>query len=171
MTGATRYVSVFDSMVLVIGADEGPNTIRTRKRVARRLMKRRGPGDRAGNLRVARSARLRRPLRSVVPENGTDQNRKRPCHTLPRYRCSVSGLAGFTFPGRQGHVNHTSAGRVVRFDLCEEVEWLDGYLGPLPMRVEFFFGVAWRLIRDPGMKPSSFMALSNKTGRVADSFG
>jgi hypothetical protein len=29
----------------------------------------------------------------------------RPCHTHPRYRCSLSGLAGFTFPGRQGHIS------------------------------------------------------------------
>lgn len=28
----------------------------------------------------------------------------RPCHTLPRYRCSLSGLAGFTLRSRQGHV-------------------------------------------------------------------
>ena len=27
---------------------------------------------------------------------------RRPCHTLPRYRCSLPGLAGFTLPRRQG---------------------------------------------------------------------
>src|SRR5262249_33185881 len=28
---------------------------------------------------------------------------QRPCHTLPRYRCSLPGLAGFTLPRRQSH--------------------------------------------------------------------
>jgi len=40
-----------------------------------------------------------------IPETGAPgqpEDRQRPRHTLPRYRCSLPGLAGFTLPRRQG---------------------------------------------------------------------
>ena len=64
---------------------------------------------------AGRRARFLDELRADCPHFGPltggwrsskRQNRERPRHTLPRYRCSLSGLAGFTFPGRRGHTDH-----------------------------------------------------------------
>src|SRR5260370_18848589 len=37
-----------------------------------------------------------------LPSAKSTSHKEKPHHTLPRYRCSLPGLAGFTYPRRQG---------------------------------------------------------------------
>lgn len=55
---------------------------------------------RTGKRSFAQTSRARSPSKRRL----RGPKKERPRHTLPRYRCSLSGLAGFTFPSQRGHM-------------------------------------------------------------------